>query len=105
MNNFREMSTRSYGSSIAWCGVFGMLGIHHFYLGNWLHGIFDLSLFILGVGLYSSFGQPLEAVGALLLVIDFFHSAYVFYKLIAEKQKDGDGKLIVFRASNNSPVK
>jgi hypothetical protein len=97
-----EISTKSYGSSVALCGIFGMLGIHHFYIGNWLHGIFDLSLFIFGFGLFSSSEQPQEGLGALLLIIDFFHTAHVFFKLIAEKQKDGDGKLIVFRVDKSS---
>ena len=47
-----EKSTKSYGAAVSLCGVFGTVGIHHFYLGNWLHGLFDLGLFISFLGLY-----------------------------------------------------
>ena len=36
------VSDRSYGVAVALCGIFGIVGIHHFYLGNHLHGLFDL---------------------------------------------------------------
>ena len=101
MEHTQDISSKSYGVSVALCGIFGMLGIHHFYIGNWLHGLFDLLLFVFGVSLFSSFEQPQEAIGAILLVIDFVHTLLVSYKLISEKQKDGDGKLIVYHRGEN----
>ena len=89
MNN---QSTKSYGVAVSLCGVFGIGGIHHFYIGNHLHGIFDLSLLVLGV--YFLISGP-EGLGISLLIIDIIHTFFVFYKLITEKQKDGSGKLIV----------
>ena len=91
MNNY---SSKSYGVAVSLCGIFGIVGIHHFYIGNHLHGIFDLSLLIFGV-LFLIAGDGLEGLGALLLVIDVIHTFVIFYKLITEKQKDGSGKLIV----------
>ena len=71
-----------------------MVGIHHFYIGNHLHGIFDLSLLIFGV-LFLIAGDGLAGLGVLLLVTDVIHTFVIFYKLITENQKDGSGKLIV----------
>ena len=89
MNN---LSSKSYGIAVSLCGIFGMIGIHHFYIGNYLHGIFDLSLLIFG--LFFLISGP-AGLGLLLLGIDVIHTFFIFYKLITEKQKDGSGKLIV----------
>ena len=35
-------------------------------------------------------------------MIDAVHTVLVFYKLIVENQKDGDGKLIVYYRDENS---
>jgi hypothetical protein len=102
MDKSKNISSKNYGVSVSLCGIFGMLGIHHFYIGNWLHGFFDLLLLIFGVVLYSSSEQPQEAIGAILLMIDAVHTVLVFYKLIVENQKDGDGKLIVYYRDENS---
>ncbi len=91
MSNY---SSKSYGVAVSLCGIFGIVGIHHFYIGNHLHGIFDLSLLIFGV-LFLIAGDGLEVLGVLLLFIDVIHTFVVFYRLITEKQKDGSGKLIV----------
>ena len=32
-----EPSPKSYGVAVALSMIFGVAGIHHFYLGNWLH--------------------------------------------------------------------
>ena len=86
-----KYSSKSYGVAVSLCGIFGIVGIHHFYIGNHLHGIFDLSLLIFG--LLFLFSVP--PFGLLLLSIDVIHTFIIFYKLITEKQKDGSGKLIV----------
>ena len=86
-----KYSSKSYGVAVSLCGIFGIVGIHHFYIGNHLHGIFDLSLLIFG--LLFLFSVP--PLGLLLLSIDVIHTFFIFYKLITEKQKDGSGKLIV----------
>ena len=89
MNNY---STKSYGVAVSLCGIFGIGGIHHFYIGNHLHGIFDLLLLIFGF--YFLISGP-EGLGIFLLLIDVIHTFVIFYRLITEKQKDGSGKLIV----------
>jgi len=94
----KNQSTKSYGVAVSLCGVFGIGGIHHFYIGNHLHGIFDLSLLVLGV--YFLISGP-EGLGIFLLIIDIIHTFVVFYKLITEKQKDGSGKLIVINSGTD----
>lgn len=95
MNNY---STKSYGVAVSLCGIFGIGGIHHFYIGNHLHGIFDLLLLIFGF--YFLISGP-EGLGIFLLLIDVIHTFVIFYRLITEKQKDGSGKLIVTNSGND----
>ncbi len=93
-----EISDRSYGVAIALCGIFGIVGIHHFYLRNYLHGIFDLGLFI---GAFVCFfvaavrDEPsLAIVAVVLFAIDTVHTVWIFYRLIVGKARDGNGKLV-----------
>jgi TM2 domain-containing membrane protein YozV len=44
-----EKLPKSYGIAVSLCGVFGVLGIHHFYLEDYLHGFADLGLFVLAM--------------------------------------------------------
>jgi len=85
----QEKSPKSYGISVTLCGIFGVLGIHHFYLGDYLHGAVDLGLFILAVYLFS-IGQ--DGMGMLFLLVDGLHSIIIFYYLIVEKWRDGQGR-------------
>ena len=78
-------------------GIFGLLGIHHFYLKNWLHGIFDLSLFVTAYWLFltaTSGGVLALAVG--LLVVDLTHTVFVMYFLFSGQCRDGDGQLVLY---------
>lgn len=93
-----EISDRSYGVAVALCGVFGIIGIHHFYLRNYLYGLLDLGLFI---GTIASFvaaallNEPsLIILGFVLLLIDIVHTVWIFYRLIVGKARDGNGKLV-----------
>lgn len=98
----QDYSQKSYGTAVALAGIFGMLGIHHFYLGNILHGLFDLCLSIVGFTLIAIAASPaLILLGVLMLVIDFFHTIYVFYKLIVGEWHDSLGKLVTFKKSES----
>lgn len=94
-----NLSSKKYGVAVGLCAFFGMLGIHHFYIGNILHGIFDFLLLIIGSVLL--FTPEYGGLGVLLLVIDFIHTAVVFFRLITENQKDGYGKIIAFQVYKN----
>jgi len=85
-------STKSYVVSVCLVGIFGTLGVHHFYVGRWLHGFFDLFLLIMTVALFIVHLWPLAIV---TLILDIIHTVYFMYKLIVGEYRDGTGKLII----------
>ena len=86
-----EKSPKSYGIAVILCGVFGTLGIHHFYLGNIAHGMFDLGLVILFFVLLMS---DMPVLAMLVILLDVIHTIYVFSMLIVEKWHDGEGRRV-----------
>lgn len=91
-----ELSNKSYGASVALCMIFGVVGVHHFYLGNWVHGLFDFSLFVVGFWMIFFGGPGLMGFGILLILIDALHTIIVTYLLFVGKFKDGKGRLIAY---------
>lgn len=89
--NDEAKSPCNYGTAVILCGLFGVLGIHHFYIKNVIHGLIDLGLFILAVVLLLSHRPGLAL---LVLSIDGIHTIVVFYLLITHQQRDGDGLLV-----------
>ena len=87
-----EKSPKSYGIAVSLCGVFGVLGIHHFYLEDYLHGFADLGLFVLAMVF---FAQGNAGLGVLVLLLDALHSVVIFYYLIVEKWRDGQGRPVL----------
>lgn len=81
-------SPKRYGTAVALCGIFGVLGVHHFYLGNWLHGLLDVGLLVLAVAFYP------DPVWVVFLIVDALHTMYVFYKLIVGEQRDAQGLIV-----------
>lgn len=92
MQHSSERSPKSYGVAVALCGLFGTLGIHHFYLEDWLHGVADLGLFVL---MLVFFYQGHLGLAALTLLIDGLHTIIIFYYLIIEKWRDGQGRPVL----------
>ncbi len=91
-HDIRSMkSPKSYGVAVCLCGVFGTLGIHHFYLGDFWHGIADLTLVFLAI-IFVANGQTTLAL--LVIVADALHTLFIFYLLIIEKWRDGQGRLV-----------
>lgn len=95
-----ETSDKSYGASVALCMIFGVLGVHHFYLGNWVHGIFDLGLFIFGFGLLFTGiagDDPMQMLlGGGLIALDALHTIVVTILLLVGKVKDGEGRVVSY---------
>lgn len=73
-------------------GIFGVLGVHHFYLGDWLHGLADAGLVVLAIGFAM---QGYSGLSLLVLLIDGVHTIIIFYFLIIEKWRDGQGRPIL----------
>ncbi|WP_068083825.1 NINE protein [Polycladidibacter stylochi] len=91
-----NVSPKNYGVAVALCGIFGILGIHHFYLGNLLHGLFDFGLCIAGIMAFiSATTEPsMLFVALFLFLLDAIHTVFVFTKLIIGNQKDGKGRIV-----------
>jgi len=92
-----ETSTKSYGVAVCISAIFGMLGIHHFYLERWGMGLFDFVLSIAGFWLILNN----EMWGLALLGIDFVHTIYVTYKLLVGEYADGKGKIVAYPGQKN----
>ena len=90
------VSPKSYGIAVTLSMIFGVLGIHHFYMGNWLHGLLDFSLFVVGIACIASEDPTLVPIGTLLIIIDAIHTIWVTYRLFVGKCSDGQGRLIAF---------
>jgi TM2 domain-containing membrane protein YozV len=85
------VSRRNYGVAVSLAAVFGVLGIHHFYLGRPLPGLLDLGITLAAIYLIAT-GEI--AWGLLLLLVDFAHSQYETIRLITGRYLDGDGAVV-----------
>jgi len=86
-------SDKNYIVAVSLSGIFGVLGIHHFYLGRYFWGIFDLGLSLLALYLFIN-GHVLEALAT--FAIDFIHSIFVTFLLLTGNMKDGNGNYVCF---------
>ena len=96
----QEISPKSFTIAIILANLSGLMGLHHFYLGNIVHGALDLSLFVITVILFVLSHVPglesLFALAILTLIIDALHSLFVISMLIIGKQRDGKGRLVAY---------
>lgn len=98
-------SPKSYGAAVATCMIFGTMGIHHFYLGNWLHGLFDLGLFVIAVTLLITGDSPGAILMAIVcILVDVAHTLVVTYRLLVGKCRDGAGLLVVYPGQIQQPI-
>lgn len=99
-----QPSEKSYAVAVCFSGVFGLLGVQHFYLGRYMLGFLDMGLSIGALALFM-FGNSVEefVFGAILLVIDIVHSIYVLVKLLAGEYEDGEGRLVMYPGQKVRP--
>ena len=99
-----QPSEKSYAVAGCFSGVFGLLGVQHFYLGRYMLGFLDMGLSIGALSLFM-FGNSVEefVFGAILLVIDIVHSIYVLVKLLAGEYEDGEGRLVMYPGQKVRP--
>ena len=90
------VSPKSYGVAVALSMIFGIVGVHHFYMGNWLHGLLDFGMFVVGFTCIVSSNPAAVSLGMLVIIIDVLHTIWVTYRLIVGKCRDGRGLLITF---------
>lgn len=91
-----SVSPKKYVVAVCLSGIFGVLGIHHFYLERWGMGIFDLALSIGGITLI----VMENGWGFVLILIDVIHTIYVTYKLLVGEYADGNGKIVIYPGQN-----
>ncbi len=88
-----DISEKKYLTAVILSGVFGVMGIHHFYVGRWAMGFLDLGLFI---GTVVSFFSGNILVAGVLFIADLIHTVYVTYLLLVGQYRDGQGKIISY---------
>ncbi len=86
-------SDKSYVVAVCLSGIFGVAGIHHFYLGRYIEGIIDFSLMVLTLYFYFT-GQLGWA--ALFFVIDGLHTFIITIMLLTGSFKDGKGRIVCY---------
>lgn len=88
-----QPSPKSYAIAVCLSAIFGVVGIHHFYLGRYVEGIIDFGIFVATLYFYFS-GQFLLA--AAFFVIDGLHTFVITIMLLTGSFKDGQGRRICY---------
>jgi TM2 domain-containing membrane protein YozV len=69
------------------------MGIHHFYLGRYIEGLIDLSLFIATIYFYIN-GHLFWAIA--FGIVDGIHTFIITIMLLTGSFKDGEGKYVCY---------
>jgi TM2 domain-containing membrane protein YozV len=89
----KEASTKSYAVAVCLSGIFGVVGIHHFYLGRHLEGLADVAMTI---GWVYGFATENIALALLFLAADMLHTFIVTIMLLTGSFRDGRGRYITY---------
>ncbi len=89
----KEPSSKSYIVAVCLSGIFGVMGIHHFYLGRYLEGIIDFSLFVATIVCWMT-GHIGWAV--LFGLADALHTFIITIMLLTGSFKDGKGRVVCY---------
>jgi len=88
-----QPSEKSYVVAVCLSGIFGVIGVHHFYLGRYIEGTIDFSLFVATLYFFFS-GQIGWAI--LFAVVDGLHTFIITIMLLTGSFRDGAGRLICY---------
>ena len=91
--NHPEVSKKSYPIAVCLSGIFGVMGIQHFYLERWVEAILDLSAFVATFYLLFT-GHFFWAI--LVAVADAVHTLIVTILLLTGSFNDGHGKRVCY---------
>ncbi len=89
----KEPSSKSYVVAVCLSGIFGLAGIHHFYLGRFIHGAFDFGLLVATIYFYFT-GQIAWAIP--FFAVDVLHTFIITIMLVTGSYKDGSGKVVCY---------
>ena len=88
-----EVSSKSYIISVILSAIFGVIGIHHLYLGRYVEFFIDFSLFAATIYFWFS-GQIIWAV--ITGFIDGLHTFVITIMLLTGSFKDGSGRTVCY---------
>ena len=86
-------SEKSYVIAVCLSGIFGVMGIQHFYLGRYVEASLDLGMFVMTAYFFFT-GQ--NGLALLVLAIDAVHTIVVTFMLLTGTFRDGDGRLVCY---------
>lgn len=89
----KEPSEKSYVVAVCLSAIFGVMGIHHFYLGRYLEGTFDFGLMV--ATLYCWYNGQV-GLAIVFFVVDSLHTFIITIMLLTGSFKDGEGKYICY---------
>ncbi|WP_412972302.1 NINE protein [Glaciecola sp. MF2-115] len=89
----KQPSSKSYPVAVCISAIFGVMGIHHFYLGRYIEGLIDLSLFIATIYFYVN-GHLFWAIG--FGIVDGIHTFIITIMLLTGSFKDGEGNYVCY---------
>jgi TM2 domain-containing membrane protein YozV len=89
----KQPSSKSYVVAVCLSAIFGVVGVHHFYLGRYVEGCIDFSLFIATLYFFLS-GQLVWAV--LTGLADGLHTLVITIMLLTGTFRDGEGRIICY---------
>ncbi len=90
------ISPKSYAVAVWLSGIFGVIGVQHFYLGRYVLGVTDVALTLGFLACYFSEDPGLIIIGAILLILDIAHTLITTIMLMTGSFRDGRGRLICY---------
>lgn len=93
LKNSKTPSDKNYVVAVCLSAIFGVVGVHHFYLGRYIEGIIDFSLLCLSIYFYAT-GQIGWAI--LFFIIDSLHTFIITIMLLTGSFKDGKGNIVCY---------
>ena len=88
-----EASSKRFTVAVALSGIFGLLGIHHFYLGRHLEGMLDC---LMTIAAFLLFVEGHLVLSFIILGIDILHTLIIAILLLTGALKDGQGKIVCY---------
>lgn len=86
-------SSKSYAVAVCLSAIFGVVGIHHLYLGRYGEFLIDFALFALTIYFFIT-GNILLAV--VFGVVDGLHTFVITIMLLTGTFKDGEGHTVCY---------